>query len=98
MGLKRFQRQTNGFSKKARNHCAAVALHIAHYNLCRVHSTLRTTPLVALGVTDHVWSIAELVDAACSIAPDDPPAPPPILAPSMLLPPHEAEQLPLFAV
>jgi IS1 family transposase len=69
MGTKRFERKTNGFSKKMRNHAAAVALYIGHYNFCRVHETLRTTPMVAIGVTDHVWSIAELLDAALSIAP-----------------------------
>jgi hypothetical protein len=37
-----------------------------HYNLCRVHETLRVTPAMALGVTDHLWSIAELIDAAQS--------------------------------
>jgi IS1 family transposase len=62
MALRRFTRLTNGFSKKAANHAAAVSLYVGHYNLCRVHETLRTTPAVALGVTDHVWSIAELVE------------------------------------
>jgi hypothetical protein len=41
-------------------------LHVAHYNLCRVHETLRVTPAMALGVTDHIWLIAELIDAALS--------------------------------
>jgi hypothetical protein len=48
---------------------AAVALYVAHYNLCRVHETLRITPAMALDVTDHVWSIAELVNAATTEAP-----------------------------
>lgn len=43
---------------------ASVSLYFAHYNLCRVHETIRTTPAVAQGITDHVWSIGELVDAA----------------------------------
>jgi len=53
--------RSNGFSKKLENHVAAVALYVAHYNLCRVHETLRTTPAVALGIADHVWSIGELI-------------------------------------
>jgi len=55
---------TNGFSKKLRNHKAAVALFISHYNLCRVHETIRMTPAMALGVADHIWTIGELVEAA----------------------------------
>jgi IS1 family transposase len=64
MQQRRFTRLTNAFSKKLENHKAAVALYVAHYNLCRVHETLRITPAMALGVTDHVWSIGELLDAA----------------------------------
>src|SRR5207244_11005651 len=66
MSLRRFTRLTNGFSKKLRNLEAAVALYVAYYNLCRVHETLRVTPAMQLGVTDHIWSIGELVDAALS--------------------------------
>ena len=55
---------TNGFSKKLRNHKAAVALFISHYNLCRVHETIRMTPAMALGVADHIWTIGEVVEAA----------------------------------
>lgn len=47
----------------------AVALYVAHYKLCRVHETLRITPAMALGITDHVWSVAELVEAATVEAP-----------------------------
>ncbi len=64
MDCRRFTRLTNGYSKKLENHEAAVALFIACYNLCRVHSTLKMTPGMALGVADHPWSIAELIDAA----------------------------------
>ncbi|MDO9019609.1 MAG: IS1 family transposase [Deltaproteobacteria bacterium] len=64
MQMRRFTRLTNGFSKKPRNHAAAVALHFAHYNLCRIHQTLRTTPAMAAGVSDHVWSMEELLNAA----------------------------------
>ena len=64
MQQRRFTRLTNAFSKKLENHEAAVALYVAHYNLCRVHETLRVTPAMQLGVTEHIWSIGELVDAA----------------------------------
>ncbi len=46
------------------NHRAAVALYVAHYNLCRVHETIRMTPAMALGITDHIWDIGELIEAA----------------------------------
>jgi hypothetical protein len=62
-------RLTNAFSKKLENHAAAVALFVAHYNLCRVHETLRVTPAMALGVTDHIWTIGELIDAAMADQP-----------------------------
>lgn len=61
MGLRRFTRLTNAFSKKLENLKAAVAIHFAYYNFCRVHSSLRVTPAMEAGLTDHVWSIAELV-------------------------------------
>src|SRR3954469_11919090 len=64
MASRRFTRLTNGFSKKLDNHVAAVALYVAHYNFCRVHETLRITPAMQVGVTGHVWSIGELIDAA----------------------------------
>lgn len=64
MQSRRFTRLTNGFSKKLTNHSAAVSLFVAHYNLCRVHETIRCTPAMALGVTDHIWSIGELIKAA----------------------------------
>lgn len=48
-------------TEKRRAVIAAVSLHFAHYNLCRVHSALGTTPAVAAGVTDHVWSLDELI-------------------------------------
>jgi hypothetical protein len=77
MGSRRFTRLTNGFSKKLDNHVAAVALYVAHYNLCRTHETLRTTPPKALGVTERTWSIAQLVDAALAVAPVMPTETPP---------------------
>jgi len=76
MALRRFTRLTNGFSKKLENHRAAICLHVAHYNLCRVHEALRTTPAMALGVTDHIWTIGELIERAME-APEAPTTPPP---------------------
>jgi IS1 family transposase len=61
MKMRRFTRLTNAFSKKAENHMWAVALHFMHYNFCRVHQTLRVTPAMEAGVSDHVWSIDEIV-------------------------------------
>lgn len=72
MGIKRFARLGNGFSKKLDQHCAAIALYVAHYNLCRVHESLKQTPAMALGVTDHVWTIAELIEAALVTQPITP--------------------------
>jgi hypothetical protein len=74
MQMRRFTRLTNGFSKKLENHRAAVALWIAFYNFCRVHETLRCTPAMALGVTDHIWSVGELIAAALEPT-DVPPLP-----------------------
>lgn len=62
MSMRRFTRLTNAFSKKFENLQAAVALHFAHYNLVRLHKTLRVTPAMAANVTDRVWSLEELVD------------------------------------
>jgi hypothetical protein len=62
MSMRRFTRLTNAFSKKVENHAAAVALHFVHYNFCRIHQTLRVTPAMAAGVTDHVWEIGEIAD------------------------------------
>lgn len=72
MTQKRFARLTNGFSKKLTHHAAAVSLYVSHYNLCRVHEALRTTPGVALGVTDRVWTIGDLLDATLAIEPNRP--------------------------
>jgi hypothetical protein len=72
MACRRFTRLTNGFSKKLEHHVAAVALYVAHYNFCRVHETLRTTPAIALGITDHIWTIGELIDAALGAVPPKP--------------------------
>jgi IS1 family transposase len=61
MQLRRFTRLTNAFSKKLENMKAALAIHFAHYNFCRVHQTLRVTPAMEAGITDHVWSLEEVV-------------------------------------
>jgi hypothetical protein len=61
MSVRRFTRLTNAHSKKAENLAYAVALHFAHYNFIRVHQTLKTTPAVAAGVADHVWTLPELI-------------------------------------
>jgi IS1 family transposase len=61
MSMRRFTRLTNAFSKKIENHEAAIALHFMHYNFCRVHKTLRVTPAMEAGLSDHVWTLQELV-------------------------------------
>jgi hypothetical protein len=59
--MRRFTRLTNAFSKKVENHAHAIAIHYMHYNFCRVHQTLRVTPAMEAGLSDHVWEIEELV-------------------------------------
>jgi hypothetical protein len=66
MGMRRFTRLTNGFSKKFENHAHQVALYFFHYNFCRVHKTLRVTPAMEAGLADHVWTIEEL----CGLLPE----------------------------
>ncbi len=61
MHIRRLTRLTNGFSKKFENHWAAICLHFAYYNFCRVHSSLRVTPAMEAGIADHVWTIADLL-------------------------------------
>jgi IS1 family transposase/transposase-like protein len=61
MQIRRLTRLTNAFSKKWENLRAAVALHFAFYNFCRIHSSLRVTPAMESGLTDHVWELAELL-------------------------------------
>ncbi len=73
MSMRRFTRLTNGFSKTYLNHCAAVALYASHYNMVRVHEALRIARAMPLGVTDHVWTIGELVEAALNgVVTDEP--------------------------
>ena len=64
MSMRRFTRLTNGFSKKAENLAHAVALHFMHYNFGRIHKTLRVTPAMAAGVSDHVWTLEEIAALA----------------------------------
>jgi len=61
MAMRRFTRLTNAFSKKLTHLKAAIALHFAYYNFCRTHRTIRVTPAMEAGLTDHVWTIAELL-------------------------------------
>jgi len=61
MSMRRFARLTNGFSKKLENHGHSVALHYMYYNFCRVHQSLRVTPAMEAKLTDHVWTLNELV-------------------------------------
>jgi IS1 family transposase len=72
MASKRFARLSNGFSKKLEPHLTAVSLHVAFYNLCRVHEALRSTPAMALGIADRVWTIGDLIDAALATQPITP--------------------------
>src|SRR6266705_3195756 len=65
MHMRRFTRLTNAFSKKVENHEHALALYFMFYNFCRVHQTLRVTPAMEAGLTDHVWSLEEL----CALLP-----------------------------
>jgi hypothetical protein len=61
MSMRRFTRLTNGFSKKVENHEHALALYFMYYNFCRIHQTLRVTPAMEAGVSDHVWSLDEII-------------------------------------
>lgn len=60
MSSRRFTRLTNAFSKKAENLARALALHFMHYNFCRKHMTIRTTPAIAAGITDRLWTMHDL--------------------------------------
>jgi hypothetical protein len=68
MGMRRFTRLTNGFSKKIENHAHAISLHFFHYNFCRPHQTLsgkgrgQVTPAMAAGVETHPWSVTQLCE------------------------------------
>ena len=62
MSMRRFTRLTNAHSKKIENHRHAVALHFMYYNFCRIHSSLRVTPAMEMGIANHVWTLEELVE------------------------------------
>ena len=73
MSMWRFTRLTNAFSKKLENHAHAVALHVFHYNFCRLHRTIKVTSAMEAGVTDRLWEIADIVRLIDEAAP--PPGP-----------------------
>jgi hypothetical protein len=93
MHVRRLTRLCNGFGKKRRNHGAALALHFAWYNFCRIHESLRVTPAMEAGLTDHVWDVAELVERALAEPMPEPAPLAPIPSPDGWRPP---EQLGLF--
>ena len=61
MHMRRFTRLTNAFSKKLENHMHAISLYFMFYNFCKIHKSLRVTPAMQAGLTDHVWSMDEVV-------------------------------------
>jgi hypothetical protein len=61
MGIRRFTRLTNAFSKKVKNHFYALAIYFMHYNYVRIHQTLRTSPAMAAGVSKTLWSMDDVV-------------------------------------
>ncbi len=67
MHLRRFARLTNAYSKKRENLKAAVSLYMAWYNFCRVHQTLRVTPSMEAELTDHIWTVEELLNGGAMI-------------------------------
>ena len=69
MSMRRFTRLTNGFSKKVENHSAMVAIHAMHYNYAQIHKTLRVTPAIEARLSDHVWSLEEIILMADERAP-----------------------------
>jgi len=62
MSMRRFTRLTNGFSKKVANHEHSVAIHYMFYNFSRIHQSLRVTPAMEAGVSDHVWDLEEIIN------------------------------------
>jgi IS1 family transposase len=62
MSMRRFTRLTNAFSKKVENHVRAISLHFMHYNFCRVHQSIKTTPAIAAGVTDKQWTLEDVIE------------------------------------
>ena len=68
--MRRFTRVTNRFSKKVESHAAMVALYTTFYNFCRVHRSLRVTPAMQAGLTDHIWDMEEVVAHIDVMAPE----------------------------
>jgi len=60
MSMRRFTRLTNAFSKKLENHLYAISLHYMNYNFARIHKSLRVTPAMEAGISDHVWGVEEI--------------------------------------
>ncbi len=75
MGMRRFTRLTNGFSKSHIHHEAALALFFMHYNFCQRHGTLKTTPAVAAKLTDRQWTIAEMIERTANYLKPEPQPP-----------------------
>lgn len=69
MGMRRFIRRTNGFSKRLEKHAAMIALWFHHYSWCRIHGSLRVTPAMAAGLTPRLHSLDELVELVDERAP-----------------------------
>jgi hypothetical protein len=64
MSMRRFTRVANAFSRKVDNRKAAIALHFMHYNFARLHKTLRVTPAMEAGLSDHVWGLDKIAALA----------------------------------
>jgi hypothetical protein len=62
MQMRRFTRLTNAFSKKIENHEAAIAPHYMHYNFARIHQSLRVTPAMEAGISNHIWTLEKIVN------------------------------------
>jgi transposase-like protein/IS1 family transposase len=73
MGMRRFTRLTNGFSRSHAHHEAAIALFFMHYNFCAKHGTLKTTPAVAAKLTDKQWTVAEMIERTANYRKPEPP-------------------------
>lgn len=69
MGMRRFTRLTNAFSKDAENHAHSIAIHFMFYNFARIHQTLRVTPAMAAGITGKLWELTDIVDMIDAAAP-----------------------------
>jgi hypothetical protein len=74
MHMRRFTRLTNGFSKKLANHIHMVAIYTVFYNWTKIHKTLRTTPVMAAGLTERVWDMVELVNLMDQVNAQEPAA------------------------